>query len=107
MKLQSIKAEIFRWLGIADTTALKQKRPDLAQGRDLRYKAQWLAIHSLLQDDLTLDDLAREEQELKQSLYRVARLVGTAVTSVEETWETIQQSAQTNDLDITLAELEV
>jgi hypothetical protein len=99
MKLQSIKTEIFRWLGIADTTALKRKRPD--------YKAQWLAIHSLLQDDLTLDDLAREEQELKQSLYRVARLVGTAVTSVEETWETIQQSAQTNDLDITLAELEV
>lgn len=105
MKLQSIKAEIFRWLGIADTTALKRQRPDLAQGRDLRYKAQWLAIHSLL--DLTLDDLAQEEQELKQSLYRVARLAGTAVTAVEETWETIQQSAQINDLDITLSELEV
>jgi hypothetical protein len=107
MKLQVIKTKVFRWVGIADTTALKRQRPDLTQGRDLRYKAQWLAIYSLLQDDLTLDDLTREEQGLKQSLHRIERLAGTAVATVEKTWQIIQQNAQADDLDITLADLNV
>jgi hypothetical protein len=107
MKLQAIKAEVFKQVGVAGTTALKRQRPDLTRGRDLRYKSQWLEIHALLRDDLTLDDLAREEQELKQSLHRVERMVGTSVATVEETWQTIQQSSQTEDLDITLAELKV
>ncbi len=107
MKLQVIKAEVFRRVGVAETTALKRQRPDLTQGRDLRYKDQWLVIYSLLQDDLTLDDLAREEQELKQSLHRVERLAGSAVAAVEKTWQIIQQTAQADDLDIILAELEV
>jgi hypothetical protein len=106
MKLQAIKAEVFRRVGVAGTTSLKLQRPDLTQGRDLRYKFQWLEILSLLKDDLTLNDLAREEQELKQSLHRVERLAGTSVTVVEETWQTIQQSSQADDLDITLTELE-
>ena len=107
MKLQVIKTEVFRRVGVAETTALKKQRPDLTQGRDLRYKAQWLLIYSLLQDDLTLDDLAREEQELKQSLHRVERLAGTAVVAVEKAWQIIQRSSQTDDLDITLADLNV
>lgn len=107
MKLQAIKTEVFRRVGVAGTTALKRQRPELTQGRDLRYKAQWLVIYSLLQDDLTLDDLAREEQELKQSLHRIGRLTGTAVVVVEKAWQTIQLSAQTDDLDITLADLNV
>ncbi len=105
MKLQVIKTEVFRQVGVAETTALKKQRPDLTQGRDLRYKAQWLLIYSLLQDDLTLDDLAREEKELKQSLHRVERLAGTAVVAVEKAWQIIQWSSQTDDLDITLADL--
>ncbi len=105
MKLQVIKTEVFKRVGVAETTALKRERPDLTQGRDLRRKAQWLSIYSLLRDDLTLNDLVREEQELKQSLHRIERLAGTAVVAVEKAWQIIQWSTQTDDLDITLADL--
>jgi hypothetical protein len=105
MKLQEIKAEVFKRVGVTTTSALKKQWPDLAQGRDLRYKSQWLEIQVLLAEDVTLADLAREEQEMKQSLHRIGRLVGTAVAETEEIWQNIQRNSQRDDLDVTLAEL--
>ncbi len=107
MKLPELKAAVWCRVGVANTKALKQQRPDLTQGRDLRYKAEWLAIYAQVQQDWTLADCAREEQELKQSLHRVARMAGRAVATVEETWQTLQHNAEADDLDITLADLEV
>lgn len=107
MKLQNIKTEVFRRVGVSSTIALKRQHSYLTKGRDLRYKSQWLEIHSILQDDLTLEDLDRQEIELKQSLHRMGRLAGTSFAAVEETWRSIQEKSQADDLDITLAELEV
>jgi hypothetical protein len=47
------------------------------------------------------------DRELKQSLHRVGRIMGTSVAATEEIWQTIEHNFQTDDWDITLAELEV
>lgn len=114
MKLQEIKIEVFRLTGVPRTPELKRQRPDLTQGRDLRYKAEWLAMLDILkqqhtvQPDITLDELERQDIELKQSLHRVGRITGLSAQDVEETWKTIQQNAQAHSsVDITLEELEV
>lgn len=113
MKLQEIKVEVFRLTGIPRTPELKRQRPDLTQGRDLRYKAEWQAILDLLkhqqtlQPDITLDQLDQQEIELQQSLHRIGRVTGLPVKVVDQTWDRIQHTAQANTVDITLEELEV
>lgn len=114
MKLQAIKSEVFRLTGVPLTPELKRQRPDLTLGRDLRFKAEWIAILDILrqqqteQPDITLNELEQQDIELKQSLHRVGRITGLSVQDVEATWKTIQQNTQAHSsVDITLEELEV
>ncbi|KAI9134006.1 hypothetical protein [Acaryochloris sp. CCMEE 5410] len=113
MKLQEIKVEVFRLTGVPRTPELKRQRPVLTYGRDLRYKAEWLAILDLLkhqqtiQPDITLNQLDQQDIELQQSLHRVGRVTGLSAEAVDKIWKGIQHNSQANSIDITLEELEV
>jgi hypothetical protein len=106
MKLQAIKQEVFSLTSTSNTQQLKKERPDLINGRDLRYKAQWLEILEQLKDlrtqelDLSLTDLEQSEQMLKNSLFEVGHISGLDENQIEIDWQRIKLEAQFGDIHI-------
>jgi hypothetical protein len=106
MKLQELKQAVFRLACISNTQRLKKERPDLTQGRDLRYKKEWESMLELLNQrrsqglELSLTDLDESEAMLKDSLFKVGRLAGLPDKAMELDWQRIKLESQFRDLHI-------
>ncbi len=106
MKLQEIKQEVYQLTCTKNTKQLKKERPQLVEGRDLRYKVQWLTILDeikLLRSqglDFSLTDLEQSEKMLKQSLFTVGRLAGLSDDNLEIDWQKIKLETQFSDIHI-------
>ncbi|WP_211517532.1 hypothetical protein [Geitlerinema sp. PCC 9228] len=105
MKISEIKQEVYRLTRTQNTKELKKKYPNLTQGRDLRYKAQWSQILTLAKDlnlesDLSLEDLEQSEKMLKESLYKVGYMANLSSREIEKDWQRIQHSSKTRDIHI-------
>ena len=106
MKMQAIKQEVYQLTHTTSTPQLRKERKDLTQGRDLRYKAQWLEILEQLkalrsqESDISLADLEQSEKMLKESLIKVGRLSGLSDRDIEADWQRIQLEAQFGDIHI-------
>lgn len=93
MKLKELKAEAYRRCGVTTTKQLKKQFPHLTKDRDLRFKASWQSIVDDLADDLTLADIERSEQEVKQGLHRIGRVTGQSYQDVESIWQTLDSAS--------------
>jgi hypothetical protein len=106
MKLQIVKQTVFSLTCTLSTKQLKQERPELTKGRDLRYKAEWVEILKKIktlrtQDlDMSLTDLEQSEEMLKASLFRVGRISGLGDEELELDWQRIQLEVQFGDIHI-------
>ncbi|NJL20974.1 MAG: hypothetical protein HC895_09365 [Leptolyngbyaceae cyanobacterium SM1_3_5] len=106
MKLQIIKQEVFSLTCTSNTKQLKQERPDLASGKDLRYKKHWLEILQKLKtlrfhnQEISIADIEESEQMLKQSLIAVGHLAGLTDEQIEVDWQRIKLEAQFEDIHI-------
>jgi hypothetical protein len=106
MKMQEIKQEVFSLTCTTNTQQLKKERPDLTQGRDLRYKEQWTEIFEKLKvlqeqgQDMSLSDLEQSEQMLKESLFEVGHIAGLSNDQIEIDWQRINLEAQFGDVHI-------
>jgi hypothetical protein len=106
MKMQELKRTVFELTETQDTKQLRQQRPDLTKGRDLRYKAQWQLVLGNLKAlreeglDFSLADLARSEGMLKDSLVKVGRIAGLQERQIESDWQRIKLEAQFADIRI-------
>lgn len=104
--MQMLKQEVYNLTQTLNTRQLKKERPDLAAGRDLRYKAQWAEILENLKalraegQDISLADLQASEKMLKQSLAKVGRLSGLSSQAIETDWQRIKLEAQFSDIHI-------
>jgi hypothetical protein len=104
MKMQELKQTVFELTGTQDTKQLRQQRPDLTKGRDLRYKAEWQSVLGNLKAlreeglDLSLADLERSEEMLKDSLVKVGRMSGLKDEQIESDWQRIKLEAQFADI---------
>jgi hypothetical protein len=93
MKILDIKKEVFQLTCTTDTKELKKDHPNLTNGKDLRYKEQWLKI---LEDvkflrnqgsDLSIEDLDESEAMLKESLYTVGKIAGLNEEQLDIDWQ--------------------
>jgi hypothetical protein len=87
MKLNELKVKVYRRCGVTTTQQLKKQYDHLTKNRDLRFKASWLEIVEALADDFTLADLERNDQQIKQGLHRIGRVIGQSYQAVEDTWQ--------------------
>lgn len=106
MKLQTIKQEIYHLTCTKNTKQLKKERSDLTSGKDLRYKKHWISILKQIESlrdlglDLSLEDLNKSEQMLKESLFKVGTIAGLNKERIEFDWQRIQLEAQFGDIHI-------
>ena len=106
MKIKELKQDVFSLTYTTNTQQLKKERPDLTEGRDLRYKEQWTEILEklkVLQDqgqDISLSDLEQSEQMLKQSLFEVGHIAGLSNDQIEIDWQRIKLEGQFGDVHI-------
>lgn len=61
MKLAQIKQQVFTTLSVNNIKELRQQFGCLVQGKDLRKKAVWEELLSVVKYDLTLADIETEE----------------------------------------------
>lgn len=106
MRILDIKKEVFQLTCTVDTKGLKKNHPNLTNGKDLRYKEQWLKI---LEDvkllriqgfDLSITDLDESEKMLKESLYTVGKIAGLNAEQLEINWQRIKLESQFLDIHI-------
>jgi hypothetical protein len=106
MKIQSVKQEVFSLTYTSNTTQLKKERPDLTEGKDLRYKIQWIEILKQLKAlrtqvlDISLVDLEQSEKMLKESLFKIGHLANLNNERIETDWQRIKLEAQFSDIHI-------
>jgi hypothetical protein len=106
MKILDIKKEVFQLTCTTDTKELKKDHPNLTNGKDLRYKEQWLKI---LEDvkflrnqgsDLSIEDLDESEAMLKESLYTVGKIAGLNEEQLDIDWQRIKLESMFSDIHI-------
>ena len=106
MKISDIKQEVFKMVGARDTKRLKKERPDLTEGKDLRYKEQWLLIFVRVKHlhsyglDMSIEDIDESEQMLKKSLFNVGRMAGIGENKLDADWQRIKLESQFSDIHI-------
>lgn len=106
MKILDIKKAVFEMVGTKDTRRLKKERPDLTDGKDLRYKEQWLIILKLVQYlrshglDISIEDIEKSEQMLKKSLFNVGAMAGIGEEELYADWQRIKLESQFLDIHI-------
>lgn len=106
MKMQEIKQEVYSLTCTKSTRQLKQERPDLVTGKDLRYKLEWQAIFEKIKQlrsqnlDISLADLETSDKMLKESLFKVGKLAGISEKEIELDWQKIKLDAQFKDIHI-------
>ena len=106
MTLKEIKQKVYRLTFTQNTQQLKKQRSDLTEGKDLRYKVQWLAMFEQIKSlkeqslDISLKDLEESEQMLKESLFNVGHIAGLEDEKIEIDWRRIQLENQFSDIHI-------
>ena len=106
MKMQDIKQEVFSLTCTTNTQQLKKERPDLTQGRDLRYKEQWVEIQRKVKrlqeqgQDMSLEEIEQSEQMLKNSLFEIGNIAGLSNDQIEIDWQRIKLASQFGDVHI-------
>ncbi|OYE00199.1 hypothetical protein [Nostoc sp. 'Peltigera membranacea cyanobiont' 232] len=106
MKMQDIKQEVLSLTCTTNTQQLKKERPDLTQGRDLRYKEQWVEIQRKVKrlqeqgQDMSLVDIEQSEQMLKNSLFEIGHITGLSNDQIEIDWQRIKLVSQFEDVHI-------
>jgi hypothetical protein len=106
MKIQELKQEVFSLTCTTKTQQLKKERPDLTEGRDLRYKEQWTEMLEKLkvlreqEQDMSLSDLEQSDEMLKESLFEVGHIAGLSNDQIEIDWQRIKLEAQFGDVHI-------
>ena len=106
MKMRELKQEVFSLTCTTNTQQLKKERPELAKGRDLRYKEQWTEILEKLKvlqeqgQDMSLRDLEQSEQMLRESLFAVGHIAGLSNNQIETDWQRIKLEAHFGDVHI-------
>jgi hypothetical protein len=106
MKISDAKQEVFKLTCTSNTIKLKQERPDLTNGKDLRYKKQWLSILDLVHSfriqglDLSIVDLENSEQMLKKSLFIIGKMVGVNENRLNIDWQVIKLESCFSDIHI-------
>lgn len=106
MKMQEVKQEVYHLTCTKTTHQLRKERPDLTDGRDLRYKAQWIEVLEKTKElrekgfDISLEDLEKSERMLKESLYSAGRMTGLDDETIEINWQRIKLEAQFGDVHI-------
>lgn len=106
MKIHAAKQEVFSLTCTTNTAQLRKERPELTDGRDLRYKAQWFEILEKLKAlrsyglDISLTDLEQSEQMLKESLFTVGQMAGLGHDNIEVDWQRIKLESQFRDVHI-------
>jgi hypothetical protein len=106
MKIIDVKKEVFQLTCIINTKRLKKDRPDLTNGKDLRYKEQWLKILENVKllyiqwSDLSIADLDESEKMLKKSLYTVGVMAGLDEEQLAIDWQRIKLESQFSDIHI-------
>jgi ribosomal protein L29 len=106
MKIQELKQEVFSLTCTTNTQQLRKERPELTEGRDLRYKEQWTELLEKLKvlreqgQDMSLSDLEQSEQMLKESLFEVGHIAGLSNDKIEIDWQRIKLEAQFGDVHI-------
>lgn len=105
MKMAEVKQEVYKLTGTETTKELKKEHPELTEGRDLRYKDHWLSILEQVRKlkqtpDISLADLEKSEQMLKESLFKVGAMAGLSQDELEIDWQRIQLEAQVSDIHI-------
>lgn len=103
--MAEVKQEVFRLTGTGTTQELKQERPELTKGRDLRYKDHWISILEQIRvlkqtPDISLADLEQSERMLKASLFKVGSMAGLSEAELEVDWQRIQLEAKIADIHI-------
>lgn len=79
---------------LADFDARYGKSPELAAAQ------AELADIFLMEEDLTLEDLAASEQMLRESLFTVGRMAGLDDQAIEIDWQRIKLESQFADIHI-------
>lgn len=115
MKLNKIKKDVYKLTCTINTKDLRQQRPELTQGRDLRCKSEWKTILEIVVDlrnqgqDFSIDDLDKSENSLKESLLKIGKLAGLSNENIELDWQRIQLDSQYiiqfNELNIHIEDL--
>jgi hypothetical protein len=106
MKMQAVKQEVFSLTCTSCTQQLRKERADLTEGRDLRYKLQWLEILEKLKYlrqqglELSLQDIEKSEEMLQVSLLHAGRMAGLSDVAIEADWQRIKLEAQFTDIHI-------
>jgi ribosomal protein L29 len=106
MKIQELKQEVFSLTCTTNTQQLRKERPELTEGRDLRYKEQWTELLEKLKvlreqgQDMSVSDLEQSEQMLKESLFEVGHIAGLSNDKIEIDWQRIKLEAQFGDVHI-------
>lgn len=106
MKIKEIKQEVYFLTSTKNTQQLKQQRPNLIKGKDLRYKLQWQAIFEEIKQlrnqalDISLADLEASDKMLKNSLFKVGKLAGISEQKLELDWKKIKLESQFVDIHI-------
>jgi hypothetical protein len=106
MKILEIKQEVFTLTCTTSTKLLRKERPELTNGKDLRYKKYWLEIledvKSLRDEglDISIADLNNSEQMLKESLLNVGKMAGLTEEQLNIDWQRIKLESQFSDIHI-------
>ncbi len=106
MKLVKIKQQVYQLTCTKNTKQLRKERAQITQGKDLRYKNQWIEILDevkLLRSqnlDISLTDLEKSEKMLKESLLTVGKLAGLNEEKINVDWQKIKLENQFSDIHI-------
>ncbi|MGB7412741.1 MAG: hypothetical protein WA902_00895 [Thermosynechococcaceae cyanobacterium] len=96
-KMADLKTEVYRRCGISSTVELKNFSAEFLK-LDFRFKANWKKVLTCLQDDLTISDLDRQEEQARVAHMTMGRLVGMGLSEIEKEWSDISTAEIDYDL---------
>lgn len=96
-KVADIKMEVYRRCGVSSTKELKQFSAEYSKV-DFRYKANWKKVLASLQDDLTISDLDRQNEQARVAHMTMGRLVGMGLSEIEKEWSDLATTEIDYDL---------
>lgn len=96
-KIIDIKMEVYRRCGVSSTKELKKFSTEYLN-LDFRFKAHWKKVLASLQNDLTISDLDRQEEQARVAHMTMGRLVGMGLSEIEKEWSNITTTEIDYDL---------
>lgn len=96
-KIADIKTEVYRRCGVSSTKELKQFSAEYSK-LDFRFKVNWKKVLASLEDDLTISDLDRQNEQARVAHMTMGRLVGMGLSEIEKEWSDIATAEIDYDL---------